>query len=136
VALGTSKERGAAMVEMALILPILFLLCFGVLEYGYRFMKQSELNNFAYIAARHYSIHDAPSADIAAKLTAAKPNPGDADPAIVYGTVCPEVVDEHNAIVDITVKWPSVTGLLGFLPGINGDGTVDYKAHGEARCDG
>ena len=133
--MGTSKERGAAMVEMALVLPILFLLCFGVLEYGYRYMRQSQLNNFAYIAARHYSIHDEPSADIATKLTEATPTGAD-EPVISYGTVCPETVDEDNAIVDIDVDWPSVTGLLGFLPGINGDGTVTYHARGVARCDG
>ena len=140
MALGTSKERGAAMVEMAMVLPILFLLCFGIMEYGYRFMKQSQLNNYAYIAARHYSIHDESSADIAAKLTAAKPNPGANDPAIAYGVdgaagaKCPETVVQHNATVDITVDWPSVTGLVGFLPGISDP--IKYKAHGEARCDG
>ena len=134
--MGTSKERGAAMVETALVLPIILLLCFGIIEYGYRYMKQSQLNNYAYIAARHYSIHDSSSADIATKLSEATP-PGGTVPVPAYGTVCPEDANgDENAVVDIDITWPSVTGMVGFLPGINGDGTVTYHARGVARCDG
>jgi Flp pilus assembly protein TadG len=124
------------MVETALVLPIIFLLCFGVLEYGYRFMKQSQLNNYSYIAARSYSIPDADGiADITTKITEATPD-GATAPTITHAD-CPEDPDGNdNAVVDIDATWPSVTGLLGFLPGINGDGTVNYHAEGVARCGG
>ena len=125
------------MVEFALVLPILVLLVFGIMEYGYRFMKQSQLNNFSYIAARTYSIGDEGSvADIEARLAAATPNGGTV-PELVLVTACPEDANgDENAVVDIDVNWPSVTGLLNLLPGINDDGTVSYHAQGVARCDG
>ena len=134
--MGKKSERGAAMVEFALVLPILVLLVFGIMEYGYRFMKQSQLNNFAYIAARQYSIHDESSADIEARLAAATPNGGTV-PDLVLVTACPaDANGDDNAVVDISVDWPSVTGLVNLLPGINDDGTVSYHAQGVARCDG
>ena len=134
--LDKKSERGAAMVEFALVLPILVLLVFGIMEYGYRFMKQSQLNNFAYVAARHYSIHDEISADIEDRLAAATPNGGTV-PELVPLEDCPEDANgDFNARVGIDVNWPSVTGLLNLLPGINDDGTVSYHAEGVARCDG
>ena len=134
--LAKQSERGAAMVEFALVLPILVLLVFGITEYGYRFMKQSQLNNFAYIAARHYSISDESPTEIEARIAAATPNGGTV-PELALVTACPEDADgDDNAVVDIDVDWPSVTGLLNLLPGINDDGTVSYHAEGVARCDG
>jgi len=41
--------RGVALTELALVLPLLLLLTFGVLEYGWLFTKAAELGN----AARH-----------------------------------------------------------------------------------
>ena len=121
------------MVETALVLPIILMLCFGIIEYGYRFMKQSQLNNYSYIAARHYSIKDTAPADIQQKLLDAKP----ADPAppatLVQTKVCPpNPTGSENAEVEIKADWPSVTGILDYLPGIEND----YYALGVARCDG
>lgn len=125
------------MVEFAIVLPILVLLVFGIMEYGYRFMKQSQLNNFSYIAARHASIHDNEiSTEIEARLAEATPN-GGAVPELVLVTACPEDANgDENAVIDIDANWPSVTGLVNLLPGINDDGTVSYHAQGVARCDG
>lgn len=124
------------MVEFALVLPILVLLVFGIMEYGYRFMKQSQLNNFAYIAARHYSIHDEISSEIEDRLEEATPD-GGAVPVLTPGTACPpDANGDENAVITIDIDWPSVTGLVNLLPGINDDGTVSYHAQGVARCDG
>jgi Flp pilus assembly protein TadG len=43
------RSRGAAMVEMAIVLPVLLILTLGVMEYGWIFMKVSQINQ----AARH-----------------------------------------------------------------------------------
>ena len=43
------RSRGAAMVEMALVLPILLLLTFAVIEYGWLTFRASQVNQ----AARH-----------------------------------------------------------------------------------
>jgi Flp pilus assembly protein TadG len=43
------RRTGGAMVEMALLLPLVVLLLFGIIEYGWTFMKASQVSN----AARH-----------------------------------------------------------------------------------
>ncbi|WP_428940330.1 TadE/TadG family type IV pilus assembly protein [Fontivita pretiosa] len=43
------RRRAAAMVEMALILPVLILLVFAVMEYGWMFIRASQVSG----AARH-----------------------------------------------------------------------------------
>ena len=43
------SRSGAAMVEMALVLPVLLILMLGLIEYGWVFVKISQIN----LAARH-----------------------------------------------------------------------------------
>lgn len=43
------RPRGLALVEMALVLPLLFLLLFGLIEYGWLFFKYQQIAG----AARH-----------------------------------------------------------------------------------
>ncbi len=43
------RPRGAALVELAIVMPILCLLTLGLMEYGWVFMKISQINQ----AARH-----------------------------------------------------------------------------------
>jgi Flp pilus assembly protein TadG len=43
------RQRGIALVEMALVLPLLFLLLFGLIEYGWLFFKYQQIAG----AARH-----------------------------------------------------------------------------------
>jgi len=47
------RERGLAIVEMALILPLLFLLCLGVIEYGWLFFKNQQVAAAARNACRY-----------------------------------------------------------------------------------
>lgn len=44
-----SRYRGAAIVEAAVVFPLIFLLTFGVIEYGWLFLKAQQITN----AARH-----------------------------------------------------------------------------------
>lgn len=57
-----SRERGAAAVEFALVIPLLVTFLFGIVEGGTRYAQQSEVNHWAYVAARDLSIDPSKSA--------------------------------------------------------------------------
>ena len=51
------KEHGQAMVEFALVLPILLLLVGGIIDFGWIFFNQISVNNASREAARYVAIH-------------------------------------------------------------------------------
>lgn len=51
------KERGAAAVEMAMLLPLLLLILVGTMEFGRVFNVQNSLTQAAREGARHGAIH-------------------------------------------------------------------------------
>lgn len=51
------KEQGQAMVEFALVLPVLLLLLAGILDFGWIFGNQLLANNACREAARFTSVH-------------------------------------------------------------------------------
>lgn len=68
------KCRGAMTVEAALLLPLLLLLTFGVIEYGWAFVKTQQITNATRHAARVAVRADSTNADVqsaAATLMAA-----------------------------------------------------------------
>lgn len=50
--IGARSERGAALVEGAILLPLLFTLVFGVMEAGYAWFGRSTVNNMSVVGAR------------------------------------------------------------------------------------
>jgi len=50
-------ERGAAMVELAIVLPVLLLLVFGIIEFGRLYNAQVTLTHAAREGIRDYVIH-------------------------------------------------------------------------------
>jgi Flp pilus assembly protein TadG len=46
------RDRGSQMVEFAIILPVLALLVFGIIQYGWIFFKASQLNQAARMGSR------------------------------------------------------------------------------------
>lgn len=58
----TSADRGAAAVEFALVLPLIVLVLFGIVEGGTRYAQQSQVNHWAFIAARDVAIDPSRSA--------------------------------------------------------------------------
>jgi Flp pilus assembly protein TadG len=66
-----NKNCGAALIEMAIILPLLLALTVGVIEYGWLFMKQTEIGDVTRYAARQAALPNATNASVNASITTA-----------------------------------------------------------------
>ncbi len=51
------SESGQALAEFAICLPLLILILCGILDFGWVYMNEYEINHAAYEAARYGSIH-------------------------------------------------------------------------------
>jgi Flp pilus assembly protein TadG len=65
------SDRGAAMVEFAIIAPLLLLVVFGIIEFGRAYNAQNSLTHAAREGAREYAITQDPVAGEAAAKAAA-----------------------------------------------------------------
>ena len=57
------NEKGQALVEFALVMPILLLLLCGIIDFGWIYYNQITLNNAAREGARYAVIHYDPTTD-------------------------------------------------------------------------
>ncbi|GAA1992065.1 hypothetical protein GCM10009817_37770 [Terrabacter lapilli] len=132
-------ERGAAAVELAIVLPVLFLVIAGIVDFGRAFFAQIELANAAREGARAAVVlplgsTPAPSTEVAARVSAALPGISD---ATVTSTYCPS----GNASVKATVavsrpfQW-IVLGPAMRLFGPTWAGPTNLSATGVMQCGG
>ena len=57
------RERGQALVEFALVLPVLLVLLCGIIDFGWLYYNQITLNNAAREGARYAAVHYDPARD-------------------------------------------------------------------------
>jgi Flp pilus assembly protein TadG len=65
------KRRGVALVELAIALPLLLAITFGIMEYGWMFLKAHQIANAARQGARVGARADSTTADVTAAVNAA-----------------------------------------------------------------
>jgi Flp pilus assembly protein TadG len=71
--------RGLATVELAIILPVLLILAFGIIEYGWMFTKAQEVTNAARQGARVAARADSTQEEILAAINSAMTTGGMGD---------------------------------------------------------
>jgi Flp pilus assembly protein TadG len=125
-----TKDRGAAAVEMALVLPVLILLILGIAEFGRAYNAQITLTTAAREGARVMAISNdsdlAKARTISASSNLNPPLPPDnvtpsACIAALAGTTPPQTT------VTITYQLPTLTGIAG---------PFTLKAKGVMTCGG
>jgi Flp pilus assembly protein TadG len=61
---GSQERRGAAVVEFAIIVPLLFMLVFGIIEFGRMMMVQQVATNAAREGARKAVLHGMTASEV------------------------------------------------------------------------
>lgn len=118
------RESGVAMLEFALVLPVLLLLVFGIIEFGRAYNAQITLTHAAREGAREYAV----TQDAAAGQTAAENAATSLDPTLMTFTTSACVIgDPATMQIDYPFEiliplWPS--------------GPITISAEGVMRCGG
>lgn len=125
------KDRGAAAVEFALLMPFLMLLLLGIIEFAFLFLTQATVANAARMGVRNYVINYATenaeqtAIDIAA---AATPNPSN----VIDGSFSDECSPMGQTTLTLTYRYHTLTG---FFDGMLGT-SVTLKGVGSMQCGG
>jgi Flp pilus assembly protein TadG len=137
---GRARERGAAAVEFALVLPLLLLLVLGTIDWGWYFFVREVAINAARVGARVGSVNAVDAAGaIADARTAARSYLDDL--GLTQGGVDPTaptvvVGGASLATVKVVVTYP-VGSLTGFtLPGFSSLVPATITATAQMRREG
>jgi Flp pilus assembly protein TadG len=121
----TPRERGAAIVEMAMVAPFLVLLLLGIVEFGWKFAEVTEIRHAARDAARFAAV-SAPdltgdsqftSADISSAVCDALQLAGSGRVTITLAGSSPNIGDTATLRLDVATASLSGAPLITpFLP--------------------
>jgi Flp pilus assembly protein TadG len=128
----TRSEKGAALVEMAVVMPLFILLLFGIMEAGWAFSQQVEVRNAAREGAR-LAVVDYPtpgsgdSTAIVAEVCSRAPL--SADRALVSVEAFDTNGDGDYDLARITVSqdYASLTGVIPAFGSLTITSTVEMR---------
>ena len=120
----TRSDRGAAMVEFAIVAPLLLLLVFGIIEFGRAYNAQNTLTHAAREGVREYAISQDPVAgELAAKNAATSLNK-----SLITATLS---VCDPGQPTSVTLQYPFQLR-IAFFPVTN----FTMQSEGVMRCGG
>jgi Flp pilus assembly protein TadG len=125
-------DDGAALVEFAIVVPIFFLLVFGIMEFGWAFYQSLDVRHGAREGARlasvNYKTTASPTpADQATQIVdelCSRMDAGDADIDVQITRTGGAIGDE--LVVTVSKDLEQLTGFLGFV--LDGK-TIDEQVH-------
>ncbi len=124
------RDRGAAAVEFALLVPLLLLLVVGIAEFGRAYHLQTTISGAAREGVRVMALHnDTASAKATVKAYAPELQLTSKQITVTPST-CVSSAATPTATATVTVTYPMhfVTGLLGADLTLTGKGTM--RCHG------
>ena len=121
---GQGRRRAAAIVEFAVILPVLLTILFGIIEYGYIFMVRLTVEHAAREGCRVASLSTSTPAEVTARVD-------DAMVDIVHTIAYTSNAGTCQETVTITVANSEVS-ITGFFGASTGDlvGTTTMRKEG------
>jgi Flp pilus assembly protein TadG len=141
-----AKDRGAVVVEFAIVLPLLLMVVFGIVEFGIYFDRQQALNASAREGARYAALADTQASEIEGRARNALPAPIRAGAAITVsnaaledggrieysGSTAPCAVLGSGETVYVEVK----SNMVIDIPGWPSSGqTFEQIGRGAFRCE-
>jgi Flp pilus assembly protein TadG len=127
----TREDRGAAAVELALLLPLLLVLIFGIIDFGRMLNAQISATEAAREAARSAALGEAGATALQDRVDLVFGDPGAASPSLDSACSTPPAAGE-DAVVTVTYDFVFVTpvaALVGIDPiTITGTGVMPCRA--------
>jgi Flp pilus assembly protein TadG len=108
-----NSENGQALVEFALVAPILFLLLFGIVQFGIAFMNNVALTDAVRAGARKAAVSRSAADPTQATKSAVLGAANDLNQSKVSVTVTSDWVSGDN--VTVTATYPYQINLLGIV---------------------
>ena len=110
-----SRRRGGAVIETALVLPVVLMLTFGAVEYGYAFYLKHALAGAAYVGARAAITTGSTDASLRTAVSASMTAAGFQSSQYAVTTL-PTTVTGVAPGTYVTVTITSTWGSIGITP--------------------
>jgi len=110
-------RQGAAVVEMAVVLPLLLTLVFGIIQYGYIFMVRQSLTHAANEACRVASLPGSTDADILGSVDAYMAGTGLTGYSV---TIAHYTTLDPTETVTVQIPYASVSLMGDFFGAVEG----------------
>jgi len=104
----TNRKRGQVLIEAALVFPILLLLTFGLIEYGWLFLRMESISNAARSGARLAVTPDTNSTEVIAAIDSRMASAGMADSGYII-TLTPSDISslEPGEVLTVRIVVPN-----------------------------
>ncbi len=118
----TGRERGAAAVEFALVLPVLLLLIMGIIDFSHAFVMNGNIASAARAGAREMALSKDPEAARRSAVAASAVGGLTVADVAVLGTSCTPA--NGDAVVTINHTYRTLTGFFGATRVASGKGVM------------
>jgi len=134
-------DRGAELIEFAIVTPLLLLLLFGIADFGLMFQRYEVLTNAAREGARVAALPGYASADVSNRVTQYLTGSAVTPVTTTYLTPAPvnvggACITLRGATVTYTYSFIALGGIIKLLPGGSGFVTKTLTATALMRYEG
>ena len=110
-------RRGSAVVEFAIVAPLLFVFIFGIIEFGRMLMVHQVITNAAREASRHGVTSGADNGSVTTRIASALTGTGITGYSVTFSPSDISQADVDESVqVTISVPYENVSWVSGFLP--------------------
>ena len=120
------SERGAELIELAIVLPILLFIVAGIMDFGFLFQRYEALTNAAREGARMASMPEYTDNDVIARVQEYLNASGLTDPPTTFAVITPSTLTLSTGttieVKQVTVFHPAEFSYLGPIASMVGGG--------------